>query len=373
MTLTNAAPPADPSGTTAGTARERREAKARRRRNARASVVATLVVVLAMGGGGFAWYVVSQTDDLTTQNAAARQLLSTSDGKVAEQTTRVALSAQIGAVDAFLAEPFLTRITTGTADARESLEAATGAVQTSMVEFARDEVAAARKSLEATEARAQKVYTATEGKGVDDAVRARLQEALTTTAAATDAAGESVAGTDLAALEQAALDLSTNRSVVALATETLSAAQDEITCPAPDQVWDPDSGRVPSSALSPIPWAPTHMVRTDVLDGLIELDAAYREEFGEHLTINSSYRSYEAQASIYDPSSPIAAPPGCSNHGLGLAVDIGGGVETFDTVQYNWLKQHAETYGWVHPAFAEPDGRVPEPWHWESVLARAGA
>lgn len=345
----------------------------RRRRNTRAMIVATLVIVLVMGGGGFAWYVVSAGDDLAAQNTAARQLLSTSDGKVAEQTTRVSLSAEITEVEALLAEPVLTRITRGTADASDALGAATAAVRASMVEFARGEVEAARKSLESAEARAEKVYAATEGKGVDDAVRARLQEALTTTASATAAAGDSVAGADLAELEKAALDLSSNRSVVTLATETLSAAQDEITCPAPDQVWDPDSGNVPSSALSPIPWAPTHLVRTDVLDGLIELDAAYRAEFGEHLTINSSYRSYEAQASIYDPSSPIAAPPGCSNHGLGLAVDIGGGVQTFDTVQYTWLKEHAEAYGWVHPAFAEPDGRVPEPWHWESVLARAGA
>ena len=374
VTVTNAVPAADPLGAPAGgTARERREAKIRRRRNVRATVVATLVVVLAMAGGGLAWYVVSETDELTAQNAAARQLLSASDGKVAEQTTRVSLSAQITEVDSLLAEPVLTRITTGTTDASESLGAATGAVQASMVEFARGQVSTARESLEIVEARAKKVYTATEGKGVDDVVRARLQEALTTTVAVDDAANNSLAGTDLAELEKAAFDLSTNRSVVVLATDTLSTAQDAITCPAPDQTWDPDSGKIPSSALSPIPWAPTHFVRTDVLDGLIELDAAYRKAFGEHLTINSSYRSYEAQASIYDPSSPIAAPPGCSNHGMGLAVDIGGGVETFDTEQYNWLKAHAKNYGWVHPAFAEPDGRVPEPWHWESVLARAGS
>ena len=374
MTLTNAAPAADPPGAPAGgTARERREAKSRRRRTVRSAIVTTLVVVLVMAGGGVAWYVVSEADELASQNAAARQLLAASDGKVDEQTTRVSLSAEIADVDSLLAEPVLTRIMTGTADASESLGAATGAVQSSMVDFARDQVATARKSLETAEARAKKVYTATEGKGVDDDVRARLQEALTTTAASTEAAAESLAGVDVAELEQTALDLSTNGSVVVLATDTLSAAQDAVTCPAPDQVWDPDSGAIPSSELSPIPWAPTHFVRTDVLDGLIELDAAYREVFGEHLTINSSYRSYEAQAAIYDPSSPIAAPPGCSNHGMGLAVDIGGGVETFDTEQYNWLKANAKTYGWMHPAFAEPNGRVPEPWHWESVLARAGS
>lgn len=374
MTLTNAAPPADPSGTKAGsTARERREAKSRRRRNIRVFVVATLVVALAMAGGGLAWYVVSEADDLAAQSAAAQELLVSSEGKVAEQTTRVALSAEIGAVDSLLAEPILTRLTTGTADARASLGAATDAVQASMVEYARNEVTSARQGLATVESRGEKVYTATEGKGVDDAVRAQLRAALDAVLAADAAASSSLDGTDLAALEQAVLDLSTSRSVVNVATQALSDAQDAVTCPAPDQVWDPDSGAVPKSELVPIPWSPTNFVRADVLDGLIELDTAYRNVFGEHLTINSSYRTYADQKSLYDPSSPIAAPPGCSNHGLGLAVDIGGGVETFDTEQYNWLKGHAEAYGWTHPAFAEPDGRVPEPWHWESVLARASS
>ena len=342
----------------------------RRRRNARNVTIVLVVLVLTLGGGGVTWYGVSQTDDLASANSAARRLLTASDGKVTEQTTRVSLSAQIAAVDAALDEPFLTRVTTGTGAARSSLEAATAAVQASMVEFARDEVTVARKSLESAETRAKKVYTATEGKGADDALRAQLQEALTTTTTMHEAADSSLTSANIEELERMALDLSSSRSAVALATETLATAQDRISCPAPDQVWDPDSGAVPSSALSAIPWAPTHFVRSDVLNGLVELNTAYREAFGQDLTINSSYRSYESQEELYDPSSPIAAPPGCSNHGLGLAVDIGGGVETFDTEPYNWLKTHAETYGWIHPPFAEPNGRVPEPWHWQSVLAR---
>jgi hypothetical protein len=338
----------------------------------RSMIIVTLVVVLAMGGGGLAWYVVAETDDLANQTAAAEQLLATSEGKVAEQTTRVGLSAQIAEAQSVLDESVLTRLTTGTGDARDALEAATDAVDASMVEFARGRVTEARESLAAAQARGEKIYQATKGKGVDDAVRARLQAALETMAAADAAADSTLGSEDLTELAQAADELSTNRSVVTVATQALSDAQDAITCPAPDQTWDPDSGKVPSSALAEIPWAPTHFVRADVLPGLIELDAAYQKAFGEHLTINSSYRTYESQKSLYDPSSPIAAPPGCSNHGLGLAVDIGGGVETFDTEQYTWLKQNAETYGWTHPDFAEPNGRVPEPWHWESVLARAG-
>ncbi|GAA1853100.1 M15 family metallopeptidase [Myceligenerans crystallogenes] len=141
------------------------------------------------------------------------------------------------------------------------------------------------------------------------------------------------------------------------------------TCPHPDQVWTPENGHLSAGKLAALPFAPGHAVRADVVDGLVALNAAYRAAFGVNLTINSSYRSYEDQAALYDPSSPTAAPPGCSNHGTGLAVDIGGGVEAFGSAQYDWLTAHAEGHGWVHPPFAEPGGRNPEPWHWQSTLA----
>jgi D-alanyl-D-alanine carboxypeptidase len=356
-----------------GTARERREAKVRRRRSLRTVIIVTLVVVLAMGGGGLAWYATEETADLATQNTTAKQLLAASDGKVAEETTRESLSAQIAEAETVLAEPALTRLLTGTGDARASLGSASDVVEASMVEFARAQVTAARKGITSAQARAEKVHTATKGMGVDDAVRAQLQAALDTLAAVDAAANDALAGADLTELEKSATDLSTNRSALTLATQTLTDAQDAISCPWPDQVWDPDSGKVPSSELAAIPWAPEHLVRADVLQDLVDLDAAYSAAFGEHLTINSSYRTYESQDSLYDPESPTAAPPGCSSHGLGLAVDIGGGVQAFGTQQYNWLKQHAETYGWTHPDWAEPRGRMPEPWHWESVLLRAGS
>ncbi|WP_454858355.1 D-alanyl-D-alanine carboxypeptidase family protein [Promicromonospora soli] len=141
------------------------------------------------------------------------------------------------------------------------------------------------------------------------------------------------------------------------------------TCPEPDQVWSAENGHLSSSELASIPFAPSHYVRADVVGGLTDLNAAYAAEFGVNLTINSSYRTYAQQEALYDPSSKTAAPPGCSNHGTGLAIDIGGGVQTFGSAQYDWLKANAEAYGWVHPPFAEPSGRNPEPWHWQSVQA----
>ncbi|WP_419706242.1 D-alanyl-D-alanine carboxypeptidase family protein [Promicromonospora sp. NFX87] len=141
------------------------------------------------------------------------------------------------------------------------------------------------------------------------------------------------------------------------------------TCPEPDQVWSAENGHLSSSELAQIPFASGHSVRADVVGGLAELNEAFAAEFGVNLTINSSYRTYAEQESLFDPSSRTAAPPGCSNHGTGLAIDIGGGVEAFGSARYDWLKANAEAYGWVHPPFAEPSGRNPEPWHWQSVQA----
>ncbi len=340
MTATSTAPPAGPADHPPG-GRERRHAREPRRHRA-AGIAAVVALVLVP-----------------------------SDGKVADPAVRAALTTEVDDARALLTAPFLDRMTTGTDAADRSLVSASDAVHASMLDHARSEVTAARASLATASALGEKIYAATEGLGADEAVRARLRDALDTAAAADDAAEAGLAGDDLAALEQAVLDLGAGLGVVSTSTEETSVAQDAVSCPAPDQGWDPDSGRVPDADLAPIPWSPTDRVRADVLDGLVALDAAYVERFGVHLTINSSYRTFAAQQGLSDPSSPIAAPPGCSNHGLGFAVDLGGGVQAFGTPQYEWLKQHAETYGWTHPDFAEPDGRVPEPWHWESVLARA--
>ena len=98
------------------------------------------------------------------------------------------------------------------------------------------------------------------------------------------------------------------------------------TCPEADQVWSAENGHLSSSELAQIPFASGHYVRADVVGGLAELNEAFAAEFGVNMTINSSYRTYAEQEALFDPSSRTAAPPGCSNHGTGLAIDIGGGV-----------------------------------------------
>ena len=51
--------------------------------------------------------------------------------------------------------------------------------------------------------------------------------------------------------------------------------------------------------------------------------------------------------------------------GWGLAVDLGGGINRFGTVQHEWMRSNAPRFGWVHPSWARQSGSLPEAWHWE--------
>ncbi len=86
------------------------------------------------------------------------------------------------------------------------------------------------------------------------------------------------------------------------------------------------------------------------------------------------YRDYATQVTVRNDwcsrgQCDMAAVPGTSNHGWGKAVDFAdqSGELTFDAAGYAWLKAWAGFYGWIHPAVMEPDGSIPEPWHWEWI------
>ena len=115
------------------------------------------------------------------------------------------------------------------------------------------------------------------------------------------------------------------------------------------------NGRIPASALAPVGdtghrlWAPAagalERLRTD----------AARD--GVTIGITDSYRSYEAQVDVaarkglYSQGG-LAAVPGTSDHGWGMAVDLG-----LDSSAQAWMRQNAGRYG-----FVEDTPR--EPWHW---------
>jgi hypothetical protein len=70
------------------------------------------------------------------------------------------------------------------------------------------------------------------------------------------------------------------------------------------------------------------------------------------------------------PNTAMAATPGTSNHGLGLAIDFAEerdgkpGVESVSAAFVAWLIKHADAYGYSAEAQSEP-------WHWRYVAGDA--
>ena len=119
-------------------------------------------------------------------------------------------------------------------------------------------------------------------------------------------------------------------------------------------------------------------------------EAAYEE--GIELVPVSAYRYYSTQESNFNAlveelieteglsqeaaeakATTEILPAGCSEHNLGLAVDIGSVEDDFKyTDAYTWLKEHAYEYGFIERYTAEKQditGIIPEPWHWRYVGA----
>jgi peptidoglycan hydrolase CwlO-like protein len=121
------------------------------------------------------------------------------------------------------------------------------------------------------------------------------------------------------------------------------------------------NGLIPASDLCGIIGG--GMLRPDAAVAFNRMTQAYARAFGRPLCINAAYRPYADQVRLFRLEPSFAAVPGTSNHGWGLAVDLGCGVQNYGSPQYRWMTQHAGTYGFVHPAWAV---RNPfEPWHWE--------
>ncbi|KGM11535.1 peptidase M15 [Cellulomonas carbonis T26] len=131
------------------------------------------------------------------------------------------------------------------------------------------------------------------------------------------------------------------------------------------------NGRIPASVMCSPAWATRHLFRCDANRALAELNAAYRSAFGVNLSLTSSYRSYDEQVRLKQLKPTLAATPGTSNHGWGLAVDLGGGVQNFGSPQHNWMRANANRFGFFHPRWAQINGSLPEAWHWEYAGAVA--
>jgi hypothetical protein len=134
------------------------------------------------------------------------------------------------------------------------------------------------------------------------------------------------------------------------------------------------NGLIPKSALCTL-WADRrHRLRSDAAGRFDALAKAYQQQFGQKPCITDSYRSLAAQIDVFRRKPGLAAIPGTSNHGRGLALDLCGPGSSQWVVGSNydvWMHQSAPQFGWIHPSWAEPSGSRPEPWHWECNVCGA--
>jgi cell wall-associated NlpC family hydrolase len=124
------------------------------------------------------------------------------------------------------------------------------------------------------------------------------------------------------------------------------------------------NGRIPGSALCSLGGG-SQELRCDAAAAYRAMSDAFSAAFGTPLCITDSYRSYVSQRDAYDRKPALAAWPGTSNHGWGLAVDLCGGVNSAGTAPWSWMNANAGRFGFVNPDWARPGGEKPEPWHWE--------
>lgn len=125
------------------------------------------------------------------------------------------------------------------------------------------------------------------------------------------------------------------------------------------------NGLRPASALCPLYAAAGESLSRDAAMGFNAMSKAYQEASGSALCVTDSYRSYAEQVAVKLARPGLAAAPGRSQHGFGLALDLCGGVQSFADPAHLWMQRNAPLYGWFHPAWAGPSGVLPEPWHWE--------
>lgn len=111
-------------------------------------------------------------------------------------------------------------------------------------------------------------------------------------------------------------------------------------------------------------WDAHTQLRADAAVSLAEFNQAFVARFGADLCLSSGYRSLAQQRAVKAQKGGLAAAPGKSNHGWGLAVDLCSSQTS--GAKWAWILDNGPTFGWENPGWAKRGGSGPfEPWHWE--------
>ncbi|NUU18804.1 peptidase M15 [Cellulomonas humilata] len=332
------------------------------------SIVAAVTAVLLVGGAGSAWAWTEHEDRVAAEQASAQDRASD------------VLAAQVRDADEVEAQA---------ADAARVRSAA-------VLSDARAVLAAAAEHARAT-------LAASDGAVADDAVRKALAAELAGADAALAATGPG-AGQSATALRSLSAALAASDAAVvgahdAWLAEEAAAAAAAAAAPRPSTPGKPatsapscgttysgppfytspataggdgSNGRLPPEALAAISWdvdphGTPYFLKNAAAAALERLNTAFRGEFGHNLDLDLTYRDYDTQVAMRAALGSVAATPGTSTHGTGLALDV---PELpceygWDTPQRSWMVSNGPSYGWVSPSWAGRNGSNPEYWHFE--------
>ncbi|MBI9116058.1 M15 family metallopeptidase [Sanguibacter suaedae] len=197
-------------------------------------------------------------------------------------------------------------------------------------------------------------------------------ESTTVLADAEETAGTAIGPSTLQVVGSAATDAAPPESLAQAIPEeqrtVQAASRSEIRTALPgcDISVEPSgtNGNLAKNTLCEL-WGTGNYLRADAAEAMAALNQAYAAEFGGNMCITDSYRTLASQYAVKSQKGALAATPGKSEHGWGLAVDIC--PESYQaTSKWNWLKTNGPLFGWDNPAWARAGGSGSyEPWHWE--------
>lgn len=275
--------------------------------------------------------------------AAAGEALAGSDGRVADEAPRVALTETMAVVQALVDAGV-------SADAPASLRAAVATLTPAI-----DAVTQAVQSWQAAEDARLAAEAQAQAAAEAEAAAAAQRRATTPALGGPPSTG---AGPDCGGPES--YEPPENDGPV-FYTST------------PSSSGDGSNGRIPADRMTPLGWCQDSQgnkqwLRSDAAAALTRLNEAFRAQFGENIAVDLSYRSYETQVAMREAYGSLAARPGTSNHGTGVAIDTWEWeAYSFGSARYDWLVANGPAHGWVAPDWARQGGSNPEYWHFEYV------
>ena len=369
-----ATPPAAPSASAAQLQAEAQQAAAALTAEQRAQQLADAAAATALEA-----YQQAQRRADEAARAAASEAAALRVAQVRTQASRDALSRYLGSVYRTGVGNRRLSVLSDLIDAEDPQALFTGLSMASRVGGNRNDQLSSLRDAEEAQSRlaaraeeAQQASTdaaeaaATAKAAADRAVagqQARVAAATVTLATKQLQAADAAARE--AALAQAEV-IARTRSAVPPVDALLGAAvaRPEATCKGASTAGFAN-GQIPVDVLCPLWGTSGQVLRADAAAAFNALSRKYAETFRAPICVTDSYRDYPSQVAVRAAKPTLAAVPGTSNHGWGVAVDLCDGVQVFGSPQHEWLRQHAMAYGWFHPAWAQAGGSKPEPWHWE--------